>query len=270
LVVQILTFAVAMLAAQAAGREGTVTGTLTLNGTSLSLTHVYASAEPGFFDKKAEDVHVLLSDVPLADDARADTFALIHLARDGKARIVEVVIDSSGTPIGGSIFAKDFDGMVSVTGMHKFTRERMERTEIAGRLGMDAPHTFMNVTFQYDARFSAPIPRPLTPQALAASLESPPARAATAYVSAVRRGELAGFLRTLSASLAGDYKGSDGASRLRDLSADMPADTRVTSVSPQTDGSVVVEVEGHRKADGMAIGYTLKLIQEDGAWKVGK
>jgi hypothetical protein len=267
---EVVTLVVAALTLQAVGREGTVTGTVTLNGTSVPLTHVYASAQPGFFDKKAEDVHVLLSDVPLADDTRADTFAMIHLARDGKARIVEVVIDASGAPIGGSIFARDFDGMVSVTGMHKFTRDRLERSTIAGRFAMDGPHEFMGVKFQYEARFSAPIPRPPTVEELGAALQSPPARAAAAYVAAVRRGDLGAFLTTLAEPLAASYRTSDGAARLREQAADMPADTRVTAVTPQTDASVLVEVEGHRAADRMVIGHTLRMVLENGAWKVGK
>src|SRR5207247_524426 len=115
---KVLTLLAGALMLQAAGREGTVTGTLTLNGASTPLAHVYASVEPGIFDKAAEDVHILLSDVPLPDDTRADTFAMIHLARDGKARVVEVIVDASGQVISGAIYAKNFDGMVSVTGMH--------------------------------------------------------------------------------------------------------------------------------------------------------
>jgi hypothetical protein len=267
---QILALVVAVLSVQAAGREGTVTGTLTLNGESTPLTHVYASVEPGIFDKSTEDVHLLLSDVALSDDTRADTFDMIHLARDGKARILEVVIDASGRPIGGSIYAKHFEGMVSVAGMHVLSRDRWERTVIEGRLSMDSPRQFMGVTFRYDARFTVPIPRPPTVEELAAARESPPALAATAYVGAVRRGDLPSFLTTLSPSAAVDYRGTDGARKLRELRADMPADTQVTTLTLQTDGSVLVAVEGHRPSDHIVIGYTLRMIRENGVWKVGK
>ena len=56
----------------------------------------YAAARPGFFDKATEDIRVLLSDVALPDSARADVFELIRLAREGKARVVEVLINSEG------------------------------------------------------------------------------------------------------------------------------------------------------------------------------
>ncbi|MFI5167081.1 MAG: hypothetical protein ACHQQS_10700 [Thermoanaerobaculales bacterium] len=253
---------------QAAGREGTVTGALSLNGAPVAISHVYASAQSDFFDKKAEDIRLLFSDVPLSDDDRTDFFALIHLGRDGKARILEVVVDKDGQVISGSIFAKEFDGQVSVTGMHKFERERFERATIAGRMYMDAPHEFRNVTFQYDLHFSAPIPRPMTAAERAAALASPPAHAAAAYVAAVHRGDLAAVRAGMTADAAAAFRGPDGAARLTDLHDDMPADAAVVELRPLTDGSILAKIEGHR--DGIVIGYTLRMIETPDGWKVGE
>ena len=82
----------------------TVPGALTINGATFSLRYAYASAKPGFFDKDKEDIHVLLSDVPLTDEQQADVFEIIHLAGDGKAHVVEVVLDAEQRPIAGSFF----------------------------------------------------------------------------------------------------------------------------------------------------------------------
>lgn len=243
-----------------------MTGTLTLNGATVQLTHVYAHAEPGFFDKKTEDIHVLFSDVPLTDEQRADDFALIHLVRDGKARIVEIVIDAKGQPISGSLYAREFDGTASAAGMHKFTRERLERKVIAGRLWTDSPHEFMHVTWQYDVHFTAPIPRPPTAAERAAALTSPPGRAATAHLAAIRQARLAAFVATLTSASAADYRGSDAATRLQQLRDDMPADSRVVDLVAQTDGSVLAKVEGHEGV--VVIGHTLRMVQEGGVWKV--
>jgi len=258
------------LAAQAAGQEGTVTGTLRLDGVPVALTHVYATAQPGFFDKQAEDVHVLLSSRPLSDEDRGDAFRLISLAREGKLAAVEVVIDQGGTPIGGSLFARAFDGMVSAAGMHAFTRERFERGAIAGRLVVEAPHEFMGVSWQYEARFAAPIPRPPTAEEVKAALSTPPAAAASAYLAAVRGGQLPAFLATLTDTAVAEYRGKDGLDRFRQLAAGMPADSRVVGLVPQVDGTVLVSVEGHRPEDGMVIGHRLRLVNAAGAWKVGK
>ncbi len=251
---------------QAAGREGTVNGTLSLNGVPFTISHVYASAQPGFFDTTAEDVRILFSDVPLSEDDRSDVFALIHLGRDGKARILEVVLDQGGQAISGSIYAKEFDGQVSVTGMHKFERERFERAAIAGRMYMDAPHEFRNVTFQYDLHFSAPIPRPMTAAERAAALASPPARAATAYVAAVRRSDLAAVQAGMTDDGAAAFRGPAGAAGLADLRDDIPADAAVVELEPQTDGSILARIEGHR--DGIVVSRTLRMISTPDGWKV--
>jgi hypothetical protein len=253
---------------QAAGREGTVTGALSLNGVPVTISHVWATAQPGFFDKKTEDIRLLFSDVAISDDDRADFFALIHLGRDGKARILEVVADKDAQVISGSIFAKEFDGQVSVTGMHHFERERFEHAAIAGRMYMDAPHEFMKVTFQYDLHFSAPIPRPLTAAERAAALASPPAHAAAAHLAAVRRGGLAGVQAGMTTDAATAFRGPDGAARLTDLRDDMPADAAVVELQPLTDGSILAKIEGHR--DGIVIGYTLRMFETPDGWKVGK
>ena len=268
MVVGLLVALALALPPQAAGREGTVTGELSLNGTPATISHVYASAQPGAFDKKAEDIRILFSDVPLSDDDRADFFALIHLGRDGKARILEVVVDKDGQVISGSIFAKEFDGQVSVTGMHHFERERFEHAAIAGRMYMQAPDEFMKVTFQYDLHFSAPIPRPMTAAERAVALASPPARAAAAYIAAVRRGDLAAVQAGMTADAATSFGGPDGAARLTDLRDDMPADVAVVALEPRTDGSILAKVEGHR--DGIVIGYTFRMIETAAGWKVGK
>ena len=245
-----------------------MTGTLELNGTPVAIAHVWATAQPGFFDKKTEDVRLLFSDVPLADEDRADLFALIHLGRDGQARILEVVLDKDGDPISGAIYAREFDGQVSVTGMHRFARERFDRTGIAGRMYMDGPHEFMKVTFRYDLHFSAPIPRPPTAGELAAALASPPARAAAAYVAAIRRGDLAAVRAAMTADAAAAFADPDGAARLAELRGDLPADAAVVALDPRTDGSVIARVEGHR--DGMVIGSSYRMVATPAGWKVGQ
>jgi hypothetical protein len=250
-------------------QDGTASGQITVNAVTVPFAYAYARAQPGAFDKTTEDVRVLLSDVPLSETARGDVFELIALARADKAHIIEVLIDATGAPISGAIYAKAFDGMLSATGMHEFTRADFERTRISGKLGMSRPHTFTGVTWQYEATFSARIPRPPSAEEVAASLRSPPARAATAYIAAVRRGELRGFIAVLTSSLASEYyRHSDAAARLAQLRAEMPADTKVASVNEQPGGVYLVSIEGHQ--DGIVIAYTLRVVLEGSAWRIDK
>lgn len=52
-------------AADAAAGSGTARGSLTVGKDRVALTHAFARAVEGFFDKKKDDVAVVLSDVAL-------------------------------------------------------------------------------------------------------------------------------------------------------------------------------------------------------------
>lgn len=241
---------------------------MTFNGVIVPVRHVYAAVRPGFFDKNADDIHVLLSDRPLADAVRDDTFALMALARDEGAHIIAVVIDADGDPISGSLYVPEVNAMISASGMHVFTREALERARIAGRLAVPDPRTFMGLTWAYDVRFTAPIPRPPSADELAAALASPPAQAAMRHVAALKANDRAAFLATMTDAAAAPYRGADGAAAFAAFRADMPDDARVVGLVPQTDGSVLVNVEGHEQ--GIVVAYELRLVREAGGWKVGQ
>jgi len=244
------------------GPDGTASGRLTLNGETVALTHAYARAQPGFFDRAQEDVCVLLSDVPLDAKAQEDTFARIRLGREGRARIVEVVLDAEGQPISGSFYAAAFHGNVSASGMHRFEATRFERKVVAGRLFMETPAEFMGVTYHYQATFEAPIPRPPTPEELAAELASPAGRAALAWLDAVREGRI----EQVRALLAPSASWRD--ERLAELRAETPDDARVTGLARPSPDTAVATCQGTRASDGVVLEWTVGLSLVDGTWRI--
>src|SRR5262249_223680 len=70
LAVALLFAAVALSAIEA--EPGTAKGKLIVSGQETPLTYAYARAEKGFFDPSKEDIRVILSDVPLDDEALND------------------------------------------------------------------------------------------------------------------------------------------------------------------------------------------------------
>jgi hypothetical protein len=96
---------------------------------------------------------------------------------------------------------------------------------------------------------------------VAASLATPPALAASAYLAALRKGDLAAFATTVTSGPLVTP------ARFQALRSDMPADSRVVGLVPQVDGSVLATVEGH-EGDGPVVGHTLRLVREGDAWKV--
>jgi hypothetical protein len=75
------------------------------------------------------------------------------------------------------------------------------------------------------------------------------------------------LVATLTAAAAGDYRGPDAATRLAQLRAETPPDSRVVDLR-QTGETAVATVQGHR--DGIVLEFTLNLVRENGVWKIGK
>lgn len=263
--VLIAAFAALVIPAAAAAQADTVTGQLRVDGVSFALRHVYVSTQPGFFDRETEDTRLLFVDVPLQEALRDDPFGPARLARQGKLHGVEVILSARGEPLGGAVFLDAFNGMASVSGMHRFEKTRLEYRSIAGRMFSDGPRTFAGITWEYDVAFTASIPRPPTAAEVAASLESPPALAARDHLEAMRRG-LDAFVATLTRESAASFRGPDAQSRLDALVRETPADTRLVALVRHDGGTATATVQGHRGE--IVIESTLRLRLEDGVWKI--
>jgi hypothetical protein len=268
LVKQIAAAAVLLCAAAAHAQPENATGAITVNGRPFSLRHAYASVQPGSLDKSTEDVRLLLTDVPVAEPQRGDVFALARLARSGKMRGIEVVIDANGEPLSGFLFLDAFDGMVSASGMHRFERKVLERLLIAGRVFTDGPRTFSGVTWEYDVTFSSAIPRAPTAEEKTALLKGPPALAAAAHLAAVQKGFEA-FVATLTESAAASHRSPGGLKRFEDIRAETPPDSRVVALADGPDGTRVATVQAVRR-DGVILEFFLRIHQEGVLWKIDR
>ena len=266
LVEQVVVAAALSWAAAVHPQPETAAGAIVVNGRSFGLRYAYASVQPGFFDKNTLDIRVLLTDVQVAEAQRNDVIALSRLARAGQLRGVEVVIDAKGEPMSGFLFLDAFDGMVSVSGMHRFERKALEHSLIAGRLFTDGPRTFSGITWAYDATFSSAIVRPPTAEETAASLKTAPALAATAHLEAVRTGFDA-FVATLTTSAAASYRAPGGVARFEAVRAETPPDSRVVSLADGRGGARIATVQAVRR-DGVIVEFFLELRQEGTVWKV--
>jgi hypothetical protein len=263
LVVQVV--AILLCPALALAQPGAASGRIEVNGRTIELRHAYASPQPGVFDPASEDIRVLLTDVALAPEARDKPFQIIRLAREGTLHGVEVVLTAQGEPLSGSLFLAAFNGMASVSGVHRFDPAVLDRERVGGRLFMDGPRTFDGVTYRYDATFTTDIPRPPTPEQTAAALASPPAQAAAAHVRAIH-GPLEPFLATLTSESAASFRQPGGASRLAGIRAETPRDSRVVALAMKDENTGVATVHGTR--GDIIIEFFVELRRVAGAWKV--
>ena len=146
--------------------EGTVQGKMIVNGKTITLTHVYALAQPNSFHKERQNIRVILSDAPISDEAlHHDRDQLDKLAATGKFHAIAVTIGDAMSGHGKSaegndIYAVEINkGWMNTSGLDKFEMKSLDANAIAGRLHMDSAHDFTDdhATFDYDATFSAPI-----------------------------------------------------------------------------------------------------------------
>lgn len=137
--------------------ENFARGTLVVDGQSVDITQVYAYTQPGFFDKKKQDVVVLLCDAPVPAPAVRDRFALKELADVGKLHCVQQIINAEKQVINYEVWHKRF-GMPQGGGStyHVFDAKTFDDKTIAGRARTTSPQkSFNDVTYSYDITFSA-------------------------------------------------------------------------------------------------------------------
>jgi hypothetical protein len=149
-----------LCALPAAAVDGKAEGTLTVAKTPVKLVHAYAQAQEGFFDKKSNDVLVLLTDVPLTGAALTDPFERRKMEKEGKLRSVEAVINAKGQAINVTVRDKAFGGPPVSGGSTEdiFEPKTNDGKTIAGRLHRGKPGaSFDDVPFTYDVTFSAPV-----------------------------------------------------------------------------------------------------------------
>jgi hypothetical protein len=132
-------------------------GKLVVDGKAVEITHVYAYAQPGFFDKKKQDVVVLLCDAPVPAPAVRDLFARKELADAGKLHCVQQTINTVKQVINYEVRHNRF-GMPEGGGSsyHVFEAKTFDDWTIAGRARTTSPQkSFNDVPYSYDITFSA-------------------------------------------------------------------------------------------------------------------
>lgn len=149
-----------------AAEQGKVTGQMVVNGKTVKLTHVYASARPGQRDKKQVEIRVILSDVPISDEDLAKAGNREALAAAGKLHAMELLLgevpsDPGKRALSNDIYDAAFNGSIRLIGYDTFEMKTDDGKTIAGRHSMASPHKFSDtgkgVTFQDDVTFSAPL-----------------------------------------------------------------------------------------------------------------
>jgi hypothetical protein len=135
-------------------------GKLEVKGKPIAIKQVYAYAVEGFFDKKKQDVTVLLCSDALPPAAVRDSFARKALVEAGKVSCVQQVINTEKQVINFEVRDKGFGDRPPGGGStdHVFEAKSLDGKNIAGRARTTSPQkSFDDVPYAYDITFSAAI-----------------------------------------------------------------------------------------------------------------
>jgi hypothetical protein len=252
-----------------ASAAGTVEGTFTVNGHTVPLKYVYALIKPDPFHPEKNALFVYLTDVPLEEAQLRDEFGLSEDATAGKLHAIEVKFDDEVQPLGGQVYnnyLKDAASM-SVSGMHKFVPRQYEPGKIiAGRLFVK-PDDFFSDKWEYTATFSAPIMSapPREPEK-EASLDSPPAQAAQAFLTAVHSMNKEAIKNTVMPDMAKDLEGEKGEMMMQMLPEIFGPKLKITKVAMVGDNKARVTLQNKEEHETV----TISTERINGEWKVSR
>jgi hypothetical protein len=145
----------------AAAAEDKASGTLTVNGVTTKVTHVYAREVPGFFDKNKKDIEVILADMPLDAQALQNPMTRSQLAAAGKLHAFEMTVNAEGKPISTSWRHSGFKE-AAPSGLSTddvFTARTADKQTLDASYKSAKPHKFFGNTFDFDFAFRVLVAR---------------------------------------------------------------------------------------------------------------
>jgi hypothetical protein len=269
----VLFAALGLLATPAAvAADGKAEGTITVNGKSTKLTHAYARAVKGFFDKTKEDVEVILSDVPLEGKALEDPFERIHMADAGKLHAFEITLGADGNPISTSFRDNGFK-KASPSGLSSediFTKKVFDGKTVDGSYKSAKTHEFFGETYAFDVSFRADIAHapkvaPPTAAETAAAQKSPATKVYLEFLDAVQKEDLAALKKLFTKEQAKNLDDPDAKKMVEMVKMMSATDVKVLKVVEKGDAA---ELTVTGKQDGNVSNGVVHMVKEGGAWKV--
>lgn len=261
----IVTMLAAPLVAQGPA-PGTANGKFTAAGKVAEMKYAYALIKPDTFDEEKDTVFLFLTDQPVSEDVLRGEWGLSELARDGKVNAVEMRLDETRAPRSGQLYHSGLDGSVSVSGILKMRLDYYDGKKLVGRVYSGKEESFGS-EWEVDAEFAVVIvPKPPEPAAAEAPLDSPPAKAALAFVKAARAKDKAALKGLVAPEMYAQLEGPQGAEFLNTLPSMFPASMKLSKVIMK--GEDRAEVRFEEKSDSGSATTRFKLELVDGKWRI--
>lgn len=257
----------ALLAAQ-----NNASGTLTLQGQTVTIRHAYAVQIPDWFEKTKFGTRLVLSDSPIQASAIPDYMELVSLARAGRIHAIQFEIGAGGSSFSMSVLSTKIPGSLSVSKNFDVRSLKVfNPVRIEGSLSAPAS-TLGGMQYQYDVQFAADIaphtvPKPPTAADASAAARAASAQAYLAFTAALRAGNKAKLLELASPQVRRMIDQPDFAEKLSFIQAMMPGDIRVLKAEENGEEAKLT-VSGTE--DGKTKSGTVTMQRVDGKWLMVK
>ncbi|MCI0354180.1 MAG: hypothetical protein L0099_03945 [Acidobacteria bacterium] len=248
---------------------GTAQGAWTVNDNPSPLRFAYAVARRNFEDEP-EKFYVVLSEKEIAAEKLVESFGLQELMREGSFRALEFEIDPKKGVEGSQLYHDAFEhGSFSASGSsHKWVPRVFDNKTIAGRFYMTKLSDFFDRTYHYSVAFRADIQRKPPPTFLGAvAAASGPGQAVGAFIRAARLKNVVALKKVITAEMAADLDGPQGADILKMLPVMFEPGTKVVAVYQTGDTAEVVAMVKEKSGKSS---NRLKTRLIDGVWKVSR
>ncbi len=145
-----------------AAPAGTAKGKFTVNDVTAEIRHAVAVPWTNKDDGR-QGVKVLLSDVPIPDDAVSrDGEGFDPGDKPGQVHAIEYILYPEEGADSGTLYHPGLKNYtLSTSGKAQFTSEVLDANTVAGRLYMHEPDDYFDRVYYYDLTFRAPISRAL-------------------------------------------------------------------------------------------------------------
>src|SRR3954447_4085258 len=259
--------------------DGSATGTLKVDGSSVKLTHAIARLAPNAFDEKKKDVQVLLTDQPVTMETFVDDRKLYADVKSGKLQGLVVAIDDGEKPYHLQLLNAKNPMQLSGSGFFNFDATDFSDKHVSGRFFSNGEEDFMEKhKYSYDVSFAVPVQLVALPQELTLDASNgtklpagggDPGKAYLAFDKAARAGSFNDMKKYASKKQPmPDLKPDELKQMIELMKLMRPSKVKVTGGFVSGDHATLT-VEGEDSMEkGKKTSGTIEMGLEDGGWKL--
>jgi len=258
--------------------DGSASGTLEVDGTTVKLAHAIARTKRNAFDEKKKDVVVLLTQNPVSAEMFVDDDKLFSAASDGSVQGLLVTIDSDEKPYHLQVLNPKASMQVSGSGFFNFDATDFSDKHVAGKFFTTSEQDFMGKhKYTYDVTFAAPVQTIAVASEVTVDASSgtklpagggDPGKAYLAFDKASRTGNLAEMKKSASNTRPMPEMSAEETKQMIEMMKLLrPAKVKITGGFTSGDHATL-NVEGEDPSSKSKMHGTIEMAREGGGWKL--